>query len=233
MKKKMLGALALSAVLAMGMAVPAFADPEAVVQGNATDNTSDTEFENTMDDQNKRTGVGTGNTDVYLQAVSNQVNATIPLKVYAVADIDGGDMVMPEKQYYKITNNSTAGELFVTKIVSNLETGWTGLDRNPADLASPAEKSVYMTLKADEAAAAYPVTSATATTTVNPTAPAKYLWSIAKKSGDAGTPSQIELVAANSALGSGFDTSMTYENGTAVKFMSIEYTVSMKAADLK
>ena len=80
MKKQTVGALALSAALAMGMAGTAFADPAAVVQGNATDNASDTAIENTQAD-GKNTGVGSGNTEVYLQAVTNQVNATIPLLV--------------------------------------------------------------------------------------------------------------------------------------------------------
>lgn len=237
MKKTMFGALALSATLAMGMAGTAFADPAAVVQGNATDNTHDTEMTNTQAD-GKNTGVGSGNTEVYLQAITNQVNATIPLRIYAVADIDGGDMTMPSAEAYKITNNSTAGTLYVTQVQAAFDNagsvnGWSGVS-NKADLGTTtAEKKVFMTMQPNGVSAPLTLTTAEGTAkTLTPTAPAKYLWEIAKKAGDAGTESPIQLTGANSALGADIDTSMTYENGSAVKFMNITYTVSMKAHEM-
>ena len=242
MKKQTVGALALSAALAMGMAGTAFADPAAVVQGNATDNASDTAIENTQAD-GKNTGVGSGNTEVYLQAVTNQVNATIPLRVYAVADIYGGDMVMPSAASYKITNNSTAGTLYVTQVQAALDNagainGWTGVATKEALATTSAEKAVFVSMQPAGIAAPWALTSGDSTTkvlspaTATGAASANYLWEVAKKSGDAGTESAIQLVGANSALGANIDTSMTYENGSAVKFMNITYTVSMKAHEM-
>lgn len=78
-KSKLFGAMALSAALAMGTLVPAFAAPTASVEGDGA-----------FGDGQNGTTLNAANTDVKVLAEVTQLNAEIPLTVSVVADMTGG-----------------------------------------------------------------------------------------------------------------------------------------------
>lgn len=89
MKRKMFAALALSATLAMGTIVPAFAADE----GTATNPTG----------VDAKTGVG--NTTVSVKTVATNISATIPLNMTVVGPAEGGNLSGVPSEY-QIINNS-------------------------------------------------------------------------------------------------------------------------------
>lgn len=84
MKKKMWGALALSGALAMGCAMPAFALDAAVAPGTDADGNGDFTLQDTKN---------TGSTDVKVLAEVTQLNATLPMEVTVVANMQGGQLL--------------------------------------------------------------------------------------------------------------------------------------------
>lgn len=86
--KKMFGALTLSAALAMGMALPAFATDMNPEVGN-TDNVAED---------------GTGNTTIKVKAENGNVSATVPLYIAVATNTDGGAYTPPTDGAYRIVN---------------------------------------------------------------------------------------------------------------------------------
>lgn len=84
MKKKMWGALALSAALATGTAMPAFALDAAVTPGADVDGNGDFTLQGEKN---------TGSTDVKVLAEVTQLNATLPMEVTVVANMQGGQLL--------------------------------------------------------------------------------------------------------------------------------------------
>ncbi|WP_165062304.1 hypothetical protein [Adlercreutzia sp. ZJ154] len=107
MKKtsKLFGAVALSAALAIGTALPAFAA--------ATDTNVKTEASH-----------GGAQTTAKISTSIPAIDCTIPLEVHFSTPITGGKLVAPGD--YGITNNSESGDLYVTnmKFTNFNEAGW-------------------------------------------------------------------------------------------------------------
>lgn len=106
MKKtsKLFGAVALSAALAFGAALPAFAadDPAQV-------------------DEN-----GTGQTTVKVTAENGNVSATVPLFIPISTNTDGGAYTPPTDGEYKITNTGVFGiQVNKIEIVEIEDSGWS------------------------------------------------------------------------------------------------------------
>lgn len=104
--KKMAGALALTAALAMGTA-PAFAAETAV--GNNHD------FKDGATWGTSNEAAATSDTVVKAFAFNEQLNATIPLEITIVFPSTGGAIISPDKTAYKITNNSTKADIKVVE----------------------------------------------------------------------------------------------------------------------
>lgn len=103
MKKKVLATAALTAALAFGTAVPAFAAESA---------TEDTAF---TKDQT---------TTVSIETNTDQLSASIPIKMTVVAPAGGGDIKAPGSDAYKITNNSLI-PIYVTSLTGGeKDAGW-------------------------------------------------------------------------------------------------------------
>lgn len=103
MKKtsKLLGAVALSATLAMGTAIPAFAADAA----GATDDIAPTEGDTTINDVNAEDlTAGSKNTIVKVSTHTSQITVTVPVALPVVADTTGGYGLSPNN--YSITNES-------------------------------------------------------------------------------------------------------------------------------
>lgn len=111
MKKttKLFAGVALSAALALGTALPAFAadDPAPV------------------DDQ------GVGQTTVKVTAENGNVSATVPLFIPLSTNTDGGAYTPPTDGTYQITNTGVFGiEVKQIEIVPIDNSGWTLVDKN-------------------------------------------------------------------------------------------------------
>lgn len=151
MKKKMFGAVALSTALALGTIAPAFAAPGAEGEGDFIDEHGN-------------------ETAVYLEATTDQIQATLPVTVTMAAKIEGsatgGTMQGPSDDVYVITNKSTAGKLYVTDVAATLvdsdesdgKADWTAANATgianvlataakDGSGADPVYGSVFMTLK--------------------------------------------------------------------------------------
>lgn len=225
-KNTMIGTLALSAALAMGTAIPAFA------------------AESVGEDLGDFTDANNSTTTVQLEAVASQINATIPLNVTVVADIDGAEqMITPSQGAYKIVNKSTSGKLFVTGVEATLSNTssnvkWNAADSDdpatvsPTPVTTPAAKygSVCLTLTSGELKEG---TGSNAGTQVfksesdpivlvgaNPnTAPEE--WVVPKATADADGELGLKLYGGNSHL-SGLDT-----EANAEELVKVKYTVTM------
>lgn len=128
---KIFGALALSAALTAGTALPAFAADEPDVAKVSEEATEYTDTDGTAP---------TPYTDINLRTTTKQVNCTLPLNMTVVASVDGGDITCPTPGIYKITNNVTTGSLYITHVEVAGETGWNaaaGTDISAA-IAAPA-----------------------------------------------------------------------------------------------
>ncbi|WP_165063017.1 hypothetical protein [Adlercreutzia sp. ZJ154] len=124
MKKtsKVLSAVVLSATLALGCAMPAFAvdfndDGLGVASGSVETST--------MNKSNTN-----GETSVYMKTTTTQIDATIPLNIVTAADIEGGVLTTPSESAYKISNNNVNANLYVKAVNSVLENGWTVADNS-------------------------------------------------------------------------------------------------------
>lgn len=232
MKKtsKVFGALAVSAALAMGTMGSAFAAP-----------TVGTEKGDLKDEANSTT-------IVELEAIASQINATIPLNVTVVADIDGVEqMVTPSEGAYKITNNSTSGRLFVTGVEATLSNAdvdnpsWNAANTNsPEGVSSspntadstPAIGSVCLTLTSGELVdgmgddAGKKVFGTTTNDSIvlvgktPKTSPND--WVVAKKTGDVAGELGLKIEGGNSKL-----SNISTEESSAQELVKVKYTVTM------
>lgn len=92
--KKMVGALALTAALAMGT-TPAFAAGTSV--GNDA----------LFNGSNTNTDLATGNTVVNGMPINSQLICSVPIDITVVVPTDGGDLICPTSTAYRIQNRST------------------------------------------------------------------------------------------------------------------------------
>lgn len=227
MKKMMMGAVALSTALMLGTAAPAFA-----VVGIGDGELGDfTKAQDTDVDASQSTTVN-------LEATTTQVNATVPLVVVVSAPIEGGEMIEPTADAYKIVNKSTAGSLWVTDVEATLSgtDDWNAANTNdPSAVATrantttstPKYGSVCMTLKAavqEEADDPIVLVGKSPKTEVS--------WEIGKATVDAdngnavtNTDCGLTLEGGNSQLSTAIDTTNTGDN--AVELMKVKYTVTM------
>lgn len=123
MKKKMWGALALSAALATGTAMPAFALDAAV------GTTPDTDGKGSLTEDNSVS------TDVKVLAEVTQINATLPMDVTVVANVQGGTLLVTptglsaSEGGYRIENRTELPlELMNVKASAGTDTRWTYVD---------------------------------------------------------------------------------------------------------
>lgn len=119
-----LGAVALTAALAMGTVAPAFA-AGAEISGNVSDqNNSIEKF--TQDADGDQTG-STG-TEVTGTTYTAQLKVTVPMKIGVALPSDGGAMITPsawndtDKTGYGIHNESADTPVYVTKVNAQNET---------------------------------------------------------------------------------------------------------------
>lgn len=96
MKKKVLATAALTAALAFGTAVPAFATEDATNPESFDSNRSQT-------------------TTVSIETDKSQLSATIPVKMTVIAPVVGGNITAPSDAKYIIENNSLI-PIYVTSI---------------------------------------------------------------------------------------------------------------------
>ncbi|WP_165061630.1 hypothetical protein [Adlercreutzia sp. ZJ154] len=161
MKKtsKVLSAIGLSAALAVGTALPAFAvaptDPfdeigestednpaPKVDEYGQVDNGAIENFKDKNDGDDVEKKEATASTEAYLGAVTYQIDATLPLKIVMVGDMGGGNLMTPHPGIYTITNNNDQAGLVVTNIATELYAGKTiatditSVDWLPSKLAS-------------------------------------------------------------------------------------------------
>lgn len=113
--KKMIGALALTAALAMGT-TPAFAAGTSVGNdqlfaqiGNAADN------------------MAQGSTVVNGQAINAQLIVTVPIELTVVVPTVGGDLICPSSTAYRIQNQSN-NSVFVIGAQINNENQWLAVE---------------------------------------------------------------------------------------------------------
>ncbi|WP_165253686.1 hypothetical protein [Adlercreutzia sp. ZJ304] len=141
MKKtsKVLSAIGLSAALAVGTALPAFAAPAApfdeigestednpapkVDEYGQVDNGATENFKDTNDSDSVEKKEATASTEAYLGAVTYQIDATLPLKIAMVGDMGGGKLMTPHSGIYTITNNNDQAGLVVSGIETEMYAG--------------------------------------------------------------------------------------------------------------
>lgn len=139
MKKKMLGAVVLSAALAAGTALPAFAtdaDGPTKYDQDYTDGSVmygvDDNYQSIAKDDIKKDVDGDGNMDgvavvddqqegnsstpVYIATNIAQINVAVPTKLVFVAESIGGPMMVPSNGVYEIQNFTTKAAIYVTDI---------------------------------------------------------------------------------------------------------------------
>lgn len=120
MKKtsKLFGAIALSAAMAVGTAVPAFAAPqtnadgdyEAVVEWN-----EDTDG-NIIPEEIEDGADGATNTPVYIDVNKSNINVAVPIELRLVAETAGGNLICPSDGVYGVWNYSTNTAVYINKV---------------------------------------------------------------------------------------------------------------------
>lgn len=109
MKKQIFGAILLSAALAVGSAMPAFA-------ATVTDTTSSSGTVGSNSSATIQAVAGSaGETTVNINTVITQINVTVPLTVGFVAETGGGTLGVPSDGTYKIKNGSAAA-IYITQV---------------------------------------------------------------------------------------------------------------------
>lgn len=113
MKKQIFGAILLSAALAVGTAMPAFAT------GTVTDTTNK---QGTVGSDSSYTisnvaGEG-GETTVNISTVVTQINVSVPLEVGFYAETGGGTLGVPSDGVYKL-KNAGATDIYVVNIATS------------------------------------------------------------------------------------------------------------------
>lgn len=150
MKKKMFGAVAVSAALALGCAAPAFAEPtnydQTYTDGALKYGVDDkyqqidkADVAKDADGDGERDGVaiiddqqdGNSQTPVYIQTNIAQINVAVPTKLVFVAESIGGDMMVPSAGVYSIQNYTTKAAIYITDIeaaYADEEENWVLVD---------------------------------------------------------------------------------------------------------
>ena len=113
MKKscKIFSAVALSAVLAMGTAMPAFAVTDTDLADNAANVGADTNNMITYDKANLDANNGGASTNVNISTYSSNYSVTVPLYAPFMLDTAGGDGIAPTN--YGIVNGGDAAVFVV------------------------------------------------------------------------------------------------------------------------
>lgn len=226
---KILGTVALSAALAMGVAVPAFATdidntddsvdtPGAGFETHAVTGKGEPITKDTKDN---------AKTEINLRTETDVINCTLPLKMTVVAKVTGGPILCPSEKAYKIVNENEDSALYVTGVVAALDEMWEpasnhydSTDSVNAPTATDKYGKVSMGLQAGtenavELVGGNKVLSAS-------DAASKVNWKIAKKVSGA-TDNVLGLaLSGNSSKISGIDT----DNTSGETLITVTYTVS-------
>lgn len=113
---KMLGAVALTAALAMGT-VPAFA---AISYGEGTLSYDGTQTsvgdDKLVGNVNVTDGTASGDTAVYATSYVPQLNVTIPIEMGVAFPADSGNIIFPSDDAYQIKNNSTTNGIKIASV---------------------------------------------------------------------------------------------------------------------
>lgn len=245
MKKtsKLFGAVALSAALALGTAVPAFADP------TFNDDQIGVDGSNKVQTATMDAGTTSGNTNVFLKTTTTQINATIPLDIVVTANVEGGAMVTPSKEAYKISNNNEKANLYVKSATATLEgtsNEWKSAMDKTWPAAAVATKDNNATkgsilMRVDPSASingtdttwdpvlliATESTVTNGSSTYKKTIDSDKKW-IVPAATDASTPGvlNLQLVGANSEING-----LKADNTTIEKIMTVTYTVTANPTD--
>ncbi len=120
MKKtsKLFGAVALSAALAVGTAVPAFAAPQTNADGDfepVVDWNKDAE--GNIDPEEIEDGAdGASSTPVFIDVNKSNINVAVPIELRVVAESAGGNLLCPSDGVYGVWNYSTNTAVYINKV---------------------------------------------------------------------------------------------------------------------
>lgn len=215
MKKKMFGALALSAALAMG-AVPAFAAPSVDSSASA--------FED-----------GQASTSVDIETTIKQLNVTLPVKVTLAASIGGGEATCPSDGAYKIVNSGNIDVFVVETAASSITRNAWGLSATPIAAttdpvsASTTHGDIYMTiqpgtLEDDVFTLNEDVDAAVLTQATNSSYDAN--WKVPMKAGETDGMLPFKITASTSQL-----KGVTATNTLLANAIQVTYTIATAAND--
>ncbi|WP_165252117.1 hypothetical protein [Adlercreutzia sp. ZJ304] len=230
MKKttKIMSTLALSAVLAMGCAVPAFAEGTGGTDGGSTPNygskvgAGKTQLNNTSKNEEENAGTvtngaGAAVTDINLRTTTDQINCMLPLEMTVAAKTLGGPIICPSAGTYAIQNNVETGSLYIIGMKAELQEGWTASNKN----ALPGENESISATETGHGAVYMQVTanSDTKALTENEQSFKEYTdmaWAVPAKGSLA-----LDLKGHASAI-----TGIATDEAAGVQLMKVTYTVS-------
>ena len=120
MKKtsKLFGAIALSAALTVGCAMPAFAAPQANADGDyeaVVEWNEDTDG-NIIPEEIEDGADGATNTPVYIDVNRSNINVAVPIELRLVAETAGGNLICPSDGVYGVWNYSTNTAVYINKV---------------------------------------------------------------------------------------------------------------------
>lgn len=232
MKKtsKLFGAVALSAALAMGTALPAFA--ETVGVGTGAETSKDGVLSSTANGQVKATGENVVN--LYGYDVNNQITASIPVSVTVAAPVAGGAIKAPDPALYTITNTGSV-PIKVESVTGKAATGWKLVGGDLVDNTGKYTAAVDQNLNTINLKV-FSGNTAPATVVEGTAAPlAGAEFALAAKAAD-GTTSSVELTLEGQAAPAGLTggSNVSANSGasaklfseTASKAVTLTYTVS-------
>ena len=119
--RKSIGALALSAALVVGGAMPAFATPTDTTGADGKYQdwsvTKDVDDEGNMIAQEIEDGAdGASSTPVYIDVKKSNINVAVPLELRFVAETAGGELLCPSDGVYGVWNYSMNTAVYVNKV---------------------------------------------------------------------------------------------------------------------
>ncbi|WP_251213268.1 hypothetical protein [Adlercreutzia murintestinalis] len=120
MKKtsKLLGSIALTAALALGTAVPAFAAPSTDANGDFEPVvTWNTDEDGNIVPETIKDGVDAGaDTPVYIDVKRSNIDVAVPIELRLVAETAGGSLICPSDGVYSVINYSTNTAVYINKV---------------------------------------------------------------------------------------------------------------------
>ncbi len=120
MKKtsKLFGAIALSAAMAVGTAVPAFAAPQTNADGDPQPVvTWDTDENGDIIPETIKDGTdGGADTPVYIDVKKSNIDVAVPIELRLVAETAGGSLICPSDNVYGVYNYSTNTAVYINKV---------------------------------------------------------------------------------------------------------------------